>query len=202
MKRLIIGLAFILTAVFAAPVPARAGVEAGVSLGSEGVEGFYLSVGEYFHVPKSKVMAVKKRRIPDEELPVVFFLAARAGVAHSKIVDLRRGGMSWLDITLRFGLTPEVFYVPVKAGPPYGKAYGYYMKKPRKEWKKLVFKDREVIDLVNLSFITEHHGYSAGEVIRLRRGGSSFIVIHGKAKKAKKGKGKGKGKDKAKGKGK
>lgn len=180
---------------------ARAGFEAGVSIGEEGIESFYLSVGEYYRVPHREVIIIRERhRIPHDEIPVVFFLAHRARVSTGAIIDLRLGGLSWLDITFHYGLTPEIYYLPVKAGPPYGKAYGYYMNKPRKAWKKIVLADVEVVDLVNLRFISEHWGYPAGEVIRLRREGKGFININFEAKKAKKGK-KAQGKNKGKGKG-
>jgi hypothetical protein len=164
-----------------------------VSIGEEGIESFYLSVGEYYRVPHREVIIIRERHhMPHDEIPVVFFLAQRAHVSTGAIIDLRLRGMSWLDITIHYGLTPEIYYLPVKAGPPYGKAYGYYMKKPKKAWKKLVLTDVEVVDLINLRFISEHWGYPAGEVIRLRRE---------EAKKAKKGK-KAPGKNKGKGKGK
>jgi len=60
--------------------------------------------------------------------------------------------------------------------------------------------DAEIIDLVNLRFISEHYGYPAEEVVRLRSGGDNFIVINNKVKKIKRAKvpegvkGRGKGK--------
>jgi hypothetical protein len=181
---------------------ARAGMEAGIFVGEEGIRSFYLSVGQYYNVPEKEVIFVKKKRIPDEELSVVFFFAHRAGVKTSRIIDLRRGGLTWLDITLHFGLTPRIFYVPVKVvkGPPYGKAYGYYMKKPKKDWAKIVLTDVEIIDLVNLKFISEHYGYPAEEVIKMRRGGKTFVAIDYEAKKWKRGKEKRPVKNKGKGK--
>jgi hypothetical protein len=84
-------------------------------------------------------LIVRDRGIHQEELPVVFFLAQRARVSPEAVVDLRLRGMNWMDITLQFGLSPDIYYVPVKSvkgGPPYGHAYGYCKKHPKKEWKK------------------------------------------------------------------
>jgi len=168
--------------------PAQAGVDLGVSIGDEGLRGFYLAVGEHYRVPEKEVLKIKKRHIPDEEIPVVLFIAKKARVAPSTVIDLRLRGMSWMDITLRFGLNAEIFYVPVRVGPPYGKAYGYYLNKPKKKWKRLKFTDAEVVNLVNLRFISEHYGYSAEEVMKLREKGKNFVVIHGEVKKIKRGK--------------
>ena len=196
------------------PIPkAEASVDLGISIGDEGLRGFYLAVGDYYRVPQREVIIIRERGIPYEEMPVVLFIAGRARIAPEIIVDLRLRGMSWMDITFRFGLTPEIYYVPVRVGPPYGKAYGYYMNKPKKEWGKIVFKDSEIINLVNLKFISEHYKYSPKEVIKMREKDKNFVVINDEIKKGKKehkvkdkrqekekhkgkGKGKGKGKDK------
>ena len=112
---------------------------------------------------RREVLIVRDRGIHQEELPVVFFLAQRARVSPEAVVDLRLRGMNWMDITLQFGLSPDIYYVPVKSvkeGPPYGNAYGYYKKHPKKEWKKMKFKDEDIVNQVNLKFISEHHKYT------------------------------------------
>jgi hypothetical protein len=166
----------------------------GVSGGSEGVSGFNLSVGNYYRVPEREVVIVRERGIHQEELPVVFFLAQRAGVSPNAIVDLRLRGMNWADITLHFGLSPEIYYVPVTVvdenKPPYGKAYGYYKKHPRHDWKKMRLHDEDIVNQVNLKFISEHHKYAPDQVMRYRSEGRNFVDIdrdirehkHGKKK--------------------
>ena len=172
------------------PASSNARSEAGMKITDEGVMGFYLAIGDYFHVPEREVIIIRERRVRDEEIPVVFFLAQRASVSHNTIIKMRLSGMTWLEISLHYGLGPEIFYVPVRVikGPPYGRAYGYYRNKPRSAWKAIMLNDAEIIDLVNLRFISEHYGYPAEEVIRLRSGGDNFIVINNKVKKIKRAK--------------
>ena len=167
---------------------ATAQVEMGVSITEEGLKSFYLAVGDYYKVPEREVVLIRKRRMPDDEIPVVFFIARSAGVSPATIIELRLGGKSWMDITFHFGLTAGIYYVEVQEvkGPPYGKAYGYFKKTPRKQWKKIVLADDDVVNLVNLKFVSEHFGYSAGEVIKMRAKGKSFVGIHDKMRKAKK----------------
>lgn len=213
MRIVIIFLVLIMATLGNAIPRAEAGVDLGISIGEEGLRGFSLSVGDYYRVPQREVVIIRERGIPYEEMPVVLFLAGRAHVAPGIIVDLRLGGMSWMDITLRYGLSPEIYYVPVSVspGPPYGKAYGYYKNKPRKEWKKIVFEDSDIINLVNLKFTSEHYRYSPDEVIKMREEGKNFVVINDEIKKGKKehkvkdkelGKERGDGKEKHRGKGK
>jgi hypothetical protein len=173
-------------------------VDLGISVAGGELRSFYLAVSNHYHVPGEEVAAAKERyRFRDEELPVVYYLAARARVKPSVIIDLRMNRMSWLDISLRFGLTPEIFFVPLtveKVGPPYGKAYGTYKKyRTKKEWKKIVLSDREVVDLVNLKFISEYHKIPPGKVIEMRGRGRNFVSINLEIEK---GRGKAKGKQK------
>jgi hypothetical protein len=173
---------------------ARAQVDVGLSLGEEGLRGFYFGVGEYFRVPEREVIiirekhVIRERHIHVEEVPVVYLIAQKARVKPEYVIDLRRRGKSWMDITIHYGLSPEIYYVylpsTVRTGPPYGKAYGHYKKKPKKEWNAIVLDDDDVINLVNLKFVSEHYRHPAAEVVKLRSKGKDFVVIHQEVRKA------------------
>jgi hypothetical protein len=189
MRNLILILIFICLFVFVAMCAnAQQAKVGGVSIGEEGLRSFTFAVGDYFRVPEREVIHIRERRIPDEEIPAVLFIAARARVAPSVVIDLRLGGRSWMDITLHFKLNPEIYYVPVEGevkGPPYGKAYGYYKNKSRKDWGKIVLSNPEIVNLVNLRFISEYHRFPPEEVIRLRADGKNFVVINDEVQKRK-----------------
>jgi hypothetical protein len=215
MKNIITLLMLVIYLILAAPASAQ-NVSTGISIADGELRSFYLSVGDYYRVPEPRVVHVKQHyRMSDEELPVVFFLASSAHVDPDVIIDLRlRQRMSWLNITLRFGLTPEIYYVPVqRVAPPYGKAYGHY-KKHKDDYKKVVLVDEDVVNLVNLRFISDYHHVAPEAVMDMRGQGKKFVVISdevgkgkggphsdddakgkGKSKETGKGKGKGKGKD-------
>lgn len=193
--RIIFSIPILILIVFSTIIAGRAQpqVDIGATFGPEGLRSFYFSIQEYFRVPEREIIVARERKIPDEELPVVFFIAQRAQVLPTVIVDLRLAGRSWIDITLHFGLSPEIFYVPVKVkikDPPYGKAYGYYKNKPRKEWREIRLSDGDIINLVNLKFISEHHKFPPEEVISMRTEGKNFVFINDEIKKRKGGKGK------------
>lgn len=168
-------------------------VDLGISVADGKLRSFYLAISDYYRVPGREVVAAKERyRLRDEELPVVYFLAAKAHVNPSVIIDLRMQGMSWLDVTFHYSLTPEIYYVPVtikKIGPPYGKAYGHYKKyRPKKEWTKIVLSDYEVIDLVNLRFMSEHYQLKPEVVMEMRSKGKNFVTINEESWKGKQAK--------------
>lgn len=184
--KLILSLTALLLISTAAP---RADVSAGISIGDGGLKNFYLAVGDHYKVPEKEVLVVRERQVPDEELPVVFYLAARAKVAPSVVVELRLGGMTWMEITSYYGLTADIYYVdiPDVSGPPYGKAYGY-RNRHRNEWGSLKLKDADIVNYVGLKFVCDHYGYSVPEVVKMRDEGQSFVAINEKIKQAKQGK--------------
>lgn len=184
----------VLIGALAGPAVAAAQVDLGISVSDGRLRSFYVAVGDHYRVAPRAVVDLRVRyRLLDEELPVVYFLAARAHVGPQVVIDLRLGERSWFDVAVRLGLSPEIFFVPVRAeriGPPYGNAYGYYRKHGYAgDWRKLVLADREVVDLVNLRFMSEYHGLSPDEIIGLRGRNKSFVGIHDEI-------GRGKGKDK------
>ncbi len=173
------------------PTVAASNVDLGVSIGSEGIRGFYLGISNYYRVPEREVVVVRERGIHYNDLPVVFFIAARAHVAPGVIVDLRLGGMSWWDISVRYGIGPEVYYVPttvVVKPPPYGKAYGYYKKHPREQWDRIVLRDADIVNMVNLRYVSEYYDYPQDRVMKMREQGKDFVAIDWTAAKASKGK--------------
>lgn len=172
-------------------------VSAELYVEDEGLNGYYVSVQNYYRVPERDIIVIRDRGIVYSEMPVVLFISQRARVNPTVVIDLRRKNMSWMDITLYFRLSPDIYYVPVNSGPPYGNAYGHYMNKPRKQWKQIHFKDDEIVNLVNLKFVSEHNKQKPGEIIKMRENGNDFKTINHNLKKNKnngnhKGRGKGK----------
>jgi hypothetical protein len=157
----------------------RASAQTAVSVSAH-IGDFHVAVANYYHVPQREVIVIRERRIPDDEIPVALFIARHAGVPWARVVDMRLRGDSWWDISVRLGVGPEVYYVPVAvvSGPPYGRALGHYKKKHRKEWRTIVLTDADVVNLVELRFLTEHYGVAPERIIELRSHDRNFVAIH------------------------
>lgn len=164
----------------AAVQTAQAQVQFGLSAGPNGVNDFYLSVGSYFNVPPQQVTVIRDHDVPDEQIPVVLFIAQRAHVDPQEVVEVREEGYSWQDVALRFGLGPDAFYVAVNntAHSPYGRAYGYYHRYNRRQWRRIRLSDDDIVNMVNLRFVSEYSHHTPDEVVRLRGQGRSFIDIN------------------------
>jgi len=149
-------------------------VEARADFSGDGLRSFYFAIGNYYQVPERQVVLVRERALPPDEVPVAFFVAQRASVNPTVVVDLRRRGMSWSDIALHFHFRPDIYYF--REGPPYGKAYGY--------WKSHPPRDAEVIDAVNIHFLSEYHHVTPDLVRteRSRRGNYAVVARDFEAK--------------------
>lgn len=186
---------FTLAALLALAAPA------GSDLGPlEPLADLHRAVHESLGLPEPLIVRLLERGLPEEHLPVVGLLSVRASVPTERIVALRGEGLSFLEISIRLGLGPEVFYVPITAdpGPPYGKAWGYYKKTPRTRWNTIVLSDREIVDLANLRLCVDYYRVPPEQVIVLRRQGQGFAVIHGELSGHGKGKAAANGKNKGK----
>lgn len=146
----------------------------GVSGSDQGIDGFALSIGDYYHAPRQEIMFIE-RSIPRDEMSVVYFLASQSHRDARYISNLRLQGNSWWNISLRLGLNPRTLYMVESRrdfGPPYGKAYGYSKNKNHQ------LRDSEIIDLVNVRFLSNYHHISPDEVIDRRRGGERYNRIN------------------------
>ncbi len=159
--------------------PERALAQTAVSVSAH-IGDFHVAVANYYRVPEREVIVIRERRIPDDEIPVALFIAQRASVSPAAVVDLRRRGRSWWDISVHYGLSPEIYYVPVVVapGPPYGKAYGHYKKKKRHQWNTIVLSDADIVNLVELRFLSDYYRVPPEQIIEVRGRRRDFVAVH------------------------
>jgi hypothetical protein len=137
-------------------------------------------VATYFRIPRRQVLMLQAQGVPVEELPVVCYVAAVARVRPSLVARLRLSGASWMSISRRFRLGPNVFYwAPAAAAleGPYVGIYGRFRGTPRREWPRLVFSDLDIINCVNLRFVAERWHRRPVEVMRGRAAGRPFGLL-------------------------
>jgi hypothetical protein len=176
MKKILLILIFLLL-----PTPLWA-AEVGFNM-TIGAPGFHLSVGNFFGYPEREVVVVRERGIADDDLPVVFFICKHAHVAPEVIIRHRVvDGWPWSRICAYYRISPSVFYFPVERyDPPHGRAYGYYKRHPHeRDWGKIRLRDTDIVNQVNLIFISKYYNFPPERVIKLREGGSSFSNIERK----------------------
>lgn len=168
------------TVVFVAALAAGAGAAAADLGPLEPIADLHRAVHESLGLPEPLIVRLLEGGLPHEELPVVGLISSRAGVAPVRVVELHRGGLSYLEIAHRYELGPEVFYVPFDRdpGPPYGKAWGYYRKTPRAEWRTIRLSDRQIVHLANVRLLADHYRVPPTRIVELHHHADGYAAIH------------------------
>jgi len=136
---------------------------------------FFTAALNHFGSREQDIYSIYDRGLSEREIPVALYLARQTGVSPMEIADLRASGYSWSDITYRYGLNSEVFYVPL-SGNNYG-SYASYYRQPRTRWSNLRLDDNAVIDLVNLRFMSDYYRTEPDRIVQLRSSGQDFTQI-------------------------
>lgn len=132
----------------------------GISGSDQGINGFSLSIGNYFGVAPQEVRDVEYY-VPREQMSVVYFLANESHRDARYITDLRRGGLSWWNISMRLGLDPYILY-----------------RAQNSRYKRHHMRDAEIADYVNVRFLSDYHHVSRDEIIRRRHEGERYERIN------------------------
>lgn len=152
-----------------------------VSSGTEvTLRNFYQSVAEYYLAPQKEIQLFRNANLKDEEIPVVYYFARTAKVNPEEVVNLRLCGMRWMDVANYYDLNLKLITDCLnnidecqKHGAKFSKVYKTANKK---NLRKL--SDKQIIDLINVKFISEDHLCSPKFVQKLRKQGSDFALIN------------------------
>ena len=149
-------------------------VQVGLSVSDGQVRNFSLAIGDYYQVPEREVVVVRERGIPEEEVPVVYFIARHSHYQPDAIIRMRLRGESWAQVSDDCGVPRDAYVVEGVSGPPYGNAYGYYKHHPR----RVVYDDEAIVRSVNVRFLADRYNCAPAEVVRMRGNGRSFVALN------------------------
>ncbi len=124
--------------------------------------------------PSAGAVVLRDLPYPEDDFPVLAFVAYHTRTSPTVILNLRREGYHWADIFFRQNVNPSVLFVGIDRdpGPPYGNAWGYWKKRYRPGAKvRYRFSDRDVIGLVKVQTAARHFGTSPVRIIEEQRRG-------------------------------
>jgi hypothetical protein len=98
--------------VLAALVCVASGVEARQAGGAEAA--YLRAVARYFQLPEGEVSILAHWDLPADEIPVVLFVAQRAGVSAEALVALRESGRSWNQLAATYNIGANALHVPIR----------------------------------------------------------------------------------------
>lgn len=142
---------------------------------------YFRAVAGFFNLPANEVAILSDWEIPAQEIPVVLFMARRAGVSPEALVALRDGGQSWSGLAARYRVTPSALHVPVPDEAPTGvlsAAYNGYRSNEVGSWDSIRLSDEEIIALVNLRVISQTLAIPPERVLRASGPGVTWVALH------------------------
>ncbi len=171
----------VLVSLLAAPV-AMAGVDIdfGMRVNAEDQTSLFFSISSRYYDRDDATVASFGARFGDpDDLAVALFVSRYSGRSLDDIWLLRRQGLSWWDVSARYRVPVDVWFVPVtrKPGPPYGKAYGHWKKHKRNERAVVVLADPDVRNLVAVRMIHDYYGVPVETAMAWRADGRKLHTL-------------------------
>jgi hypothetical protein len=187
---------------FCQPVQGGLDIDLGASVRlGDSTDLFVTISSRYFDQDRGAVERLGIRFTNPDDLAVCLFIARHSGRSGNQVYFLRKGGMSWWEISARLDLRPDIWFVTVERdpGPPYGKAYGYWKKQKKNQRHVWRLTDGEIRDLVAVRMLHEYYGMPAEAAMEIRASGKNLTLLmteeygrrHGKNRQKSAGKGHG-----------
>jgi len=130
--------------------------------------------------PTMVTSVIQQCSYPEDDFPVIAFLAYQSHRPPTFILNLRNNGYSWSDIFFQLNVDPSVLFVGIDRdpGPPYGRAWGYWRAYhrpgPRMRYR---LADRDIVGLVKVQTVSRHFGMSPIRVIQGQPGNRRVEVF-------------------------
>lgn len=146
-------------------------------------EAYFRAVAEYFSMPAAEVSILSEWSLAADEVPVVLFVARRAGVSPDALVALRRSGSGWARLSTQYHLDAGHFHVPLAATADGGRLSGAYERfaaVPPDQWGGVNLRDQEIVDLVNLRIVAQTLRMRPGDVLARAAPGVTWVELYGR----------------------
>lgn len=142
---------------------------------------YFRAVAGFFNLPPTEIAILSDWQVPAGEIPVVLFVARRAGVSPEALVALRDSGQGWSDLADRYRVRASAFHVPVGDDADTGRleeAYRLFRSTPVGEWNTLRLSDDDIVTLVNVRVISQSLGLPAERVMAATAQAISFVELY------------------------
>lgn len=154
---------------------------ASVAVAGEREDRFYDDVASYYGDTLGVVDQLVEMGIADEDLAVCMHVAKETQTTPLRIGEVRKRGDSWMEIIRGRGVKINSLFFLISGkyeSKIYKPIFAKFTALPESKWNELQFSDAEIINLVNLRCIYQHHDYSVFEVMAMRDIGKKFVTIN------------------------
>lgn len=142
---------------------------------------YFRAVARYFQLPESEIAILGDWDLPPDEIPVLLFVARRAGVSPEALVALRESGQSWTDLSERYQIGARALHVPIQDPTATGRLaslYASFRDTPVDDWGDIRLSSDDIVALVNVRVLSQSLGLSPDEIMRRTTGASSFVQVY------------------------
>jgi hypothetical protein len=142
---------------------------------------YFGAVARYFQMPEGEVAILASWELPAEEIPVLLFVARRAGVSAEALVALREAGSTWTDLSDRYQIGARALHVPIRDPSAAGRLdelYATFGETPVDRWEEINLSSEHIVALVNVRVLSQSLGLTPDEVMRLTAREGSFVDLY------------------------
>lgn len=147
---------------------------------------YFRSVSSFFNLPPNEVAILSDWDIAPAEIPVVLFVARRAGVSPEALVALRSSGQSWAELTARYRVTAAALHVPLRDDADaraLDGAYRDFRATPVGDWGAIRLDDGLIVGLVNVRVLSQTLNLPPERVLAGAEPGVPWVTLHARLKR-------------------
>jgi len=148
---------------------------------SDAERAYLRAVALHFQMPEGEVAILAHWDLPTDEIPVVLFVARRAGVSAEALVALRESGRSWTSLAGSYSIGANAFHVPL--GDPGGAGalvpiYERFRDTPVSDWARIPLSEREIVALVNVRVLSQALAVAPDDIARHTATSTTFVDLY------------------------
>lgn len=146
-----------------------------------GEDGYFRAVAGHFGVPRAEVDILRDWGLPAQEVPVVLFVAERAGVSPEALIAVWREGSSLEEILARYEVGVTALHFPLPEDAAAGvleRVYEALRATPVAEWDEVKLTANEAVAFVNLRMLIDIAGAGPVDILRLADEHEDFVDVY------------------------
>jgi hypothetical protein len=142
---------------------------------------YFRAVARYFQMPEGEIAILGSWDLPAEEVPVLVFVARRAGVSAEALVALRESGRGWPELSARYQIGARALHVPLHDPASAGRLsalYDQFRDTPVDRWGAISLTSEDIVALVNVRVLSQSLGLTSDDVMRRTSTTTSFVELY------------------------
>jgi len=142
---------------------------------------YFRAVARYFEISEGEIAILGNWDLPHDEIPVLLFVARRAGVSAEALVALRESGRSWTELSVRYQIGAPALHVPLQDPASAGALstlYVTFRDTPVDRWDEIHPSAQEIVALVNVRVLSQSLGLSPDDIMRRTADTMSFVELY------------------------